>query len=154
MKYNVLKKKWHDIKGSLRKANGLAPEESSLWYSLLGQVLSDTNANLEEAVYFDLTNTSYVQENYCDEIAGGDCNIFDEEEEDTDKETNTPMPNKIGCESVPRKKTCGETSSEKKSCMFSNPDPVLTCKQLQSHAIRHKGQMNFDNKRDKAFLEF
>ena len=45
-----------------------------------------------------------MQENYHDEIAGADCNIFDDEEEDTDEKTNTPVPDKPVRESTPRKK--------------------------------------------------
>ena len=86
-----------------KKGNGLAPKDSPLCYSLLGQFLSDTNLNLEDAVCPDPTDTSYVQENYHDEIAGCYCNIFDDEEEDTDEETNLPLSDKPVRESTPRK---------------------------------------------------
>ena len=45
----------------------------------------------------------HVQENYQDEIAGCDCNIFDDEEEGTDKEINTQVPDKRIHESTSRK---------------------------------------------------
>ena len=71
MKYNDLKKKWHEIKDRPKKGSGLAPEESPLCYSLLDKLLADTNTNLEDAVCSDPTDTSHVQENYHDKIAGG-----------------------------------------------------------------------------------
>ena len=40
-----------------KKGNGLAPKDSPLCYSLLGQFLSDTNLNLEDAVCPDPTDT-------------------------------------------------------------------------------------------------
>ena len=82
-----------------------------MWYSLLDQVLSDTNTNLEDAVCSNPTDTSYALENYHDEVAGGECKIFDDEEEDTEEETNIPMPDIPVRESTPRTKTCGETLS-------------------------------------------
>ena len=58
-----------------------------MWYSLLDQVLRDTNTNLGD--WSDPTDTWYVQENYHNEIAGGERNISDDEEEDISEETNT-----------------------------------------------------------------
>ena len=60
-----------------------------------------------------LTLTSYAQENYHDEIAG-DCNIFDDEEKDTDEETNTPVPDKPVRESTPRKKLVKKPHQKRK----------------------------------------
>ena len=56
--YNTLKKIWREMEDRPKNGSGLAPEESPLWHSLLDQVLSDTNTNLEEAVCSDPTNTS------------------------------------------------------------------------------------------------
>ena len=91
MEYITLNKKWREIKERPKKGSGLAQEESSLCYSLLDQVLSDTNANLEDAVSCDPTDISYLQENSHDVIPGGDCNILDNEEEDIDVETNASV---------------------------------------------------------------
>ena len=84
-------------------------------YCLFDQILSDTNANLGDDVCSDPTDTSHVQESYHDETACVDCNIFNHKEEDTDEETKTPVPEKLG-----------ETSLEKKSCRLSNSGPITT----------------------------
>ena len=85
------------------------------------------NTNLEDAVCSD---PSYVQENYHDEITGGDCNIFDNEEEDTDKKTNAPVPDKPVRKSTPRQKLVVKPS-EKKDCTLSNPDPATISRQFK-----------------------
>lgn len=73
-----------------------------MWYYLLDQVLSDTNTNLNDVSCPDPAYASYVQENYYDETADGDCNIFDDKEKETDKEINTPVPDKRVRESCGR----------------------------------------------------
>ena len=73
------------------------------WYSLLDSV-SDTNTNLEDAVCYDPTDTSYVKKNSHDEIVGGDCIMFDDVDENSDEETSTLMPDEAVHESITRKK--------------------------------------------------
>ena len=156
--YNLLKKKWREITDRSKKGNGLPPEDSPLCYSLFDQFLSDTNLNLEDAVCSDPTDTSYAQENYHDEIVGCYYNIFDDEEEDTDEETNIQLSDKPVRESIPRKKLAVKTHQER-NVVHSQ---TQTLSQLQgslnqlfeSHSERHKEQVNFKKERDKLFLDF
>ena len=146
------------LKTNLKTDSGQAPEESPLWYSLFVKVLSDTNTNLEDAVCSDPTDTLYIQIIYHDEIAGGGCNIFDDKEEDHDKETNTTVPYKPARESKPRKKLV--VKPHQKRIVVHPQTQALSqlagsLNQLvESHAKRYKEQMNFEKERDKAFLEF
>ena len=71
------------------------------------------NTNLEDAVCSD---PSYVQE--------------DNEEEDTDKRTNAPVPDKPMRESTPRQKLVVKPS-EKKDCTLSNPGLATICRQFK-----------------------
>lgn len=70
----------------------------------------------------------------------------------------TPVPDKPVRESTPRKKTCGEPSSEKE--ILRSQTQVLSqlagsLNQLvESHTKGQLEQMNYEKERDKAFLEF
>ena len=61
IKYNFLKKKWHEIKDRPRLGSGLAPQELPAWYSDLYLVLGDTNIGLEDVVS-EPAETSYGQD--------------------------------------------------------------------------------------------
>ena len=126
-----------------------------MWYSLLDQILRDTNTNLGDCS--DPTDTWYVQENYHNEIAGGERNISDDEEEDIGEETNTSAW-QTSARINTKEKTCGEPSSEKE--ILRSQTQVLSqlagsLNQLvESHTKGQLEQRNYEKERDKAFLEF
>ena len=154
-KYNSLKKKWLDIKYRSKEGSEIAPDESSLWYYLLDQVLSDTNTNLKDVSCPDPADASYVQENYYDETADGDCNIFDDKEKETDKETNTPVPDKRVRESCGRNVWWKFIRKIVRSQTQALSQLAGSLNQLvKSHGKCQKEQMNFEKERGKAFLEF
>ena len=83
---------------------------------------------MEDAVCSDPNNASYVQENHHDEIAGSDCNIFDEEEEENDEKNNTLVADKPVRELTLRKKLVVKLHQKRKVV----PSPTQVVSQLSS----------------------
>ena len=150
VKYNALKKKWRDIKDRPMKGSGLAPEKHPDWYENLNAVLGDTNSNLEEVVSNPL-DTSYAKEHY--ENEDGESSSSEEEtdqrEGDNRASDNTGTRDKRLIVKPHQKRKVVRSQTQALSHLAGGMTQLI-----QSHAKRHKSQMDFERERDRAFMEF